>query len=98
MFIFLPAEHLGLVIWEIVDWFGLAEDVEITIEVNFEMVMFGYFSWLREVGFNRVFVGMQSVVLWVLAVLDRQHRPGRPEEVVAETRATSFEHVNLDLI
>jgi oxygen-independent coproporphyrinogen-3 oxidase len=34
----------------------------------------------------------------VLAVLDRQHRPGRPEQVVAEARAAGFEHVNLDLI
>jgi oxygen-independent coproporphyrinogen-3 oxidase len=34
----------------------------------------------------------------VLAVLDRQHRPGRPEEAVAEARAAGFAHVNLDLI
>jgi oxygen-independent coproporphyrinogen-3 oxidase len=34
----------------------------------------------------------------VLEVLDRRHRPGRPEEVVAEARAAGFEHVNLDLI
>jgi oxygen-independent coproporphyrinogen-3 oxidase len=33
-----------------------------------------------------------------LAVLDRQHRAGRPEEAVAEARAAGFEHVNLDLI
>jgi oxygen-independent coproporphyrinogen-3 oxidase len=34
----------------------------------------------------------------VLEVLDRRHRPGRPEEAVAEAHAAGFEHVNLDLI
>jgi oxygen-independent coproporphyrinogen-3 oxidase len=34
----------------------------------------------------------------VLEVLDRQHRPGRPEQAVAEARAAGFEHINLDLI
>jgi len=94
----LPAEHLGLVIREIADRFGLADDVEVTTEANPETVTPGYLRRLREVGFNRVSVGMQSAVPRVLAVLDRQHRPGRPEQVVAEARAAGFEHVNLDLI
>ena len=49
-------------------------------------------------GFTRISVGMQSAVPRVLAVLDREHRPGRPEQVVAEAHAAGFEHVNLDLI
>jgi coproporphyrinogen III oxidase-like Fe-S oxidoreductase len=57
-----------------------------------------YLQRLREHGFTRISVGMQSAVPRVLDVLDRQHRPGRPEEVVAEARAAGFEHVNLDLI
>jgi putative oxygen-independent coproporphyrinogen III oxidase len=94
----LPAEHLGLVIREVADRFGLAADVEITTEANPETVTPGYLEKLREVGFNRISIGMQSAVPRVLAVLDRQHRPGRPEQVVAEARAAGFEHVNLDLI
>jgi putative oxygen-independent coproporphyrinogen III oxidase len=94
----LPAEHLGLVIREIGDRFQLADDVEITTEANPETVTPGYLSRLREAGFTRISVGMQSAVPKVLAVLDRQHRPGRPEQVVAEAHAAGFEHVNLDLI
>jgi putative oxygen-independent coproporphyrinogen III oxidase len=94
----LPAEHLGLVIREIGDRFGLAADVEITTEANPETVTPGYLAKLREIGFTRLSVGMQSAVPRVLAVLDRQHRPGRPEQVVAEARAAGFDHVNLDLI
>ncbi|MFN2562739.1 MAG: radical SAM family heme chaperone HemW [Jatrophihabitans sp.] len=94
----LPAEHLGLVIREIGDRFGLAADVEITTEANPETVTPGYLTKLLECGFNRISIGMQSAVPRVLAVLDRQHRPTRPEQVVAEARAAGFEHINLDLI
>jgi oxygen-independent coproporphyrinogen-3 oxidase len=94
----LPAEHLGVVIAEIRDRFGLTADVEITTEANPETVTPGYFARLREAGFTRVSIGMQSAVPRVLAVLDREHRPGRPEEAVDEARAAGFEHVNLDLI
>jgi oxygen-independent coproporphyrinogen-3 oxidase len=94
----LPAEHLGLVIEELRNQFGLAPDAEITTEANPETVTPGYFAKLREAGFTRVSLGMQSAVPKVLAVLDRTHRPGRPEEAVAEARAAGFEHINLDLI
>ena len=94
----LPAEHLGVVIREIGQRFGLADDIEITTEANPETVTPGYLARLREAGFNRISIGMQSAVPRVLAVLDRQHRPGRPEQVAAEARAAGFEHVNLDLI
>jgi len=94
----LPAEHLGLLIREIADRFGLADDVEITTEANPETVTPRYLGKLREAGFTRISLGMQSAVPKVLAVLDRQHRPGRPEEAVREAWAAGFEHVNLDLI
>jgi putative oxygen-independent coproporphyrinogen III oxidase len=94
----LPAEHLGVIIREIGERFGLADDVEITTEANPETVTPSYLAKLRAAGFTRVSVGMQSAVPRVLAVLDRQHRPGRPEQVVAEARAAGFEHINLDLI
>jgi oxygen-independent coproporphyrinogen-3 oxidase len=94
----LPAEHLRLVIEEIRARFGLDEDAEITTEANPESVTPAYFAKLREAGFTRVSIGMQSAVPRVLEVLDRRHRPGRPEAAVAEARAAGFEHINLDLI
>ena len=53
---------------------------------------------LRGGGFTRISFGMQSAVPHVLAVLDRAHQPGRPEQCVAWARAAGFEHVSLDLI
>jgi putative oxygen-independent coproporphyrinogen III oxidase len=94
----LPAEHLKVIIDEIGERFGLAADVEVTTEANPETVTPGYLAKLRDAGFTRISLGMQSAVPQVLEVLDRRHRPGRPEAAVAEAHAAGFEHVNLDLI
>jgi putative oxygen-independent coproporphyrinogen III oxidase len=94
----LPAEHLGLIVAEIAAEFGLAPDAEVSTEANPESVTPAYFGKLREAGFTRVSLGMQSAIGHVLAVLDRQHRPQRAVQAVAEARAAGFEHVNLDLI
>jgi putative oxygen-independent coproporphyrinogen III oxidase len=94
----LPAEHLGLIIGEIAERFGLSPGAEITTEANPETVTPGYLVKLREAGFTRLSLGMQSAVPRILEVLDRRHRPGRPERAVAEAHSAGFEHVNLDLI
>jgi putative oxygen-independent coproporphyrinogen III oxidase len=94
----LPAEHLGLILGEIRSEFGLHPDAEVTTEANPESVTPAYLAHLREAGFTRISLGMQSAVPSVLKVLDRVHRPSRALEAVAEARAAGFEHVNLDLI
>ncbi|HJQ02709.1 MAG TPA: radical SAM family heme chaperone HemW [Jatrophihabitans sp.] len=94
----LPAEHLGLIVAEIATEFGLAPDAELTTEANPESVTPAYLSKLRESGFTRISLGMQSAIGHVLATLDRQHRPQRAVQAVAEAHAAGFEHVNLDLI
>jgi putative oxygen-independent coproporphyrinogen III oxidase len=94
----LPAEHLGLLVRAICEEFGLAPDAEVTTEANPESVTPAYFGKLREAGFTRISLGMQSAVRHVLAVLDRQHVPERAVAAVAEARTAGFAHVNLDLI
>jgi putative oxygen-independent coproporphyrinogen III oxidase len=94
----LPAEHLGLVIRELVSEFGLEPNAEVTVEANPESVGPAYLDHLLTAGVTRLSVGMQSASSKVLAVLDRTHRPGRPEAVVTEAHNVGFDHVNLDLI
>ncbi|WP_116451444.1 radical SAM family heme chaperone HemW [Blastococcus litoris] len=94
----LPADDLAAVLAEVHRLFPVADDVEVTTEANPETVSTAYFSRLREAGFTRVSLGMQSAAEHVLAVLDRRHTPGRAVEAAHEARATGFEHVNLDLI
>ncbi|MFI8565219.1 radical SAM family heme chaperone HemW [Rhodococcus sp. NPDC078407] len=78
--------------------FGLTDGGEVTTESNPESTSPEFFDRLRESGFTRVSLGMQSAAPHVLAVLDRTHTPGRAVAAAKEARAAGFEHVNLDLI
>jgi putative oxygen-independent coproporphyrinogen III oxidase len=92
-----PAD-LAAILRAIDDELGLAPGAEITTEANPESVAPASLAALREAGFTRISLGMQSAVPHVLAVLDRTHTPGRAAAAVAEARAAGFEHVSLDLI
>ena len=78
--------------------FGLAGDAEVTTESNPESTSQRFFDGIREAGYTRVSLGMQSAAPHVLAVLDRTHTPGRAAAAAREARAAGFDHVNLDLI
>ncbi len=94
----LAADDLGRILDAIGKEFGFADGAEVTTESNPETVDPAYLARLREVGFTRMSFGMQSASEHVLAVLDRTHTAGRPQQCVAWAREAGFEHVNLDLI
>ncbi|MGY1631196.1 radical SAM family heme chaperone HemW [Geodermatophilus sp. SYSU D01186] len=94
----LAADDLAAVLAAVRELFPVADDVEVTTEANPETVSPESLVRLREAGFTRVSLGMQSAAEHVLAVLDRRHTPGRAVEAAREARAAGFEHVNLDLI
>ncbi|WMM75115.1 radical SAM family heme chaperone HemW [Rhodococcus pyridinivorans] len=94
----LGADGLAQVLDAIRDSFGLAPGAEVTTESNPESTSTEFFSSIREAGYTRVSLGMQSAAPHVLAVLDRTHTPGRPVAAAKEARAAGFGHVNLDLI
>ena len=94
----LPPDDLGRLITAVRDHFGLAPDAEVTIESNPESIDSAGLHRLRELGFNRISFGMQSVVPHVLATLDRTHPPGRPLRAVAEAKAAGFTNTSIDLI
>jgi oxygen-independent coproporphyrinogen-3 oxidase len=94
----LPADDLVRLLAAVENGFGFAAGVEVTTEANPESVDKATLDTLRAGGFTRISFGMQSARQHVLAVLDRQHTPGRVQEAVADARAAGFEHVNVDLI
>jgi oxygen-independent coproporphyrinogen-3 oxidase len=94
----LPAADLVRVLRAVDDCFGLAPGAEVTTEANPDSVDPASLAALREGGYTRVSLGMQSAVEHVLAVLDRTHTPGRPQQAVREAYAAGFEQVSLDLI
>jgi oxygen-independent coproporphyrinogen-3 oxidase len=71
---------------------------EVTVEANPETVDPAKLAALREAGFTRVSIGMQSASPHVLAVLERAHTPGLAVQAAQWAREAGFDHVSLDLI
>jgi putative oxygen-independent coproporphyrinogen III oxidase len=94
----LPPSELARILDGIGNAFGLADGAEVTTEANPESVNPGDLHRLRQAGFTRVSLGMQSAAPHVLALLDRRHTPGRAAVAALEARDAGFDHVNLDLI
>nr|WP_235079268.1 radical SAM family heme chaperone HemW [Amycolatopsis orientalis] len=94
----LGADGLAEVLDGVRSVFGLAPGAEVTTESNPESTSPEFFAGIRDAGYTRVSLGMQSAARHVLKVLDRVHTPGRPVDAAREARAAGFEHVNLDLI
>lgn len=92
------ADGLARVLGAVRNTFGIADGAEVTTESNPESTSPEFFDGLREAGYNRISLGMQSASSSVLKVLDRTHTPGRPVAAAKEAREAGFEHVNLDMI
>lgn len=94
----LGGDGLAAVLGAVKSTFGLADGAEVTTESNPESTSPEFFATLRDAGFTRISLGMQSAAEHVLKVLDRTHTPGRAVAAAREARTAGFEHVNLDLI
>jgi oxygen-independent coproporphyrinogen-3 oxidase len=94
----LGGERLATLLNMVREHFTLAPDAEITTEANPESTWPEFFDTIREAGYTRVSLGMQSVAPRVLGVLDRVHTPNRSAAAAREALAAGFEHVSLDLI
>lgn len=94
----LEAGALTAILASIRQEFGLAADAEITTEANPDSVDAEKLAALREGGFTRISLGMQSSASHVLKVLERTHTPGSSSAMAKAAREVGFEHVNLDLI
>ena len=89
---------LGLVLMELSNTYGFANDIEITIEANPDTVTKDKLAKLRDVGMNRISFGMQSAAPNVLKVLDRTHDPENVIKATTWAREVGFDEVSVDLI
>ena len=94
----LPPPHLARILEAIRERVGVAPDAEITVEANPETVDEESFAALLVAGFNRVSIGVQSLVPHVLLGLGRTHSASSALAAIAAARRAGFEDVNADLI
>ncbi len=76
----------------------LSEVEEITMEVNPESYSLEDFKLLREVGFNRISVGVQSFLEKNLRLLGRTHSVRHSLRTLENLSKAGFENISVDLI
>lgn len=93
----LKASDLVAMLNAVRDTWSIAENAEITTEVNPDTVNADYVKELADGGFNRISFGMQSAVPSVLKTLDRTHTPANVAAGVAAANAAGMRS-SVDLI
>jgi oxygen-independent coproporphyrinogen-3 oxidase len=93
----LPASDLVVILQKLESLFGLEPGLDITTEANPDSVDESYLQELKDAGFTRVSIGMQSAVPKVLAVLERTHNPDNVARAIAAAKKVGLA-TSVDLI
>jgi putative oxygen-independent coproporphyrinogen III oxidase len=75
-----------------------ADDIEITLEANPGTVEQGLFQGYREVGINRLSIGVQTFQTAQLKALGRIHSGDEAQRAALSAREAGFSNFNLDLM
>ena len=94
----LPATDLTQILQAIRETFALTEDAEISLEANPGTVDVASLKLLRQAGFNRLSLGVQSFDDQVLRGIGRIHRAAEAAQAVGMSRSAGFENISMDLM
>ena len=78
--------------------FKILPSAEITLESNPNDLTYDYLKGLREVGFNRISMGMQSSNSKELDLFKREHTTQQVIDAVRNAQAVGFDNISMDLI
>lgn len=93
-----PAEQTGRLLETVREGFDLAEDAEITVEVNPGTVEENMLRCYRQAGVNRLSIGLQSADNRELAALGRIHTYEQFLKTWHTARKCGFSNINVDLM
>ena len=94
----LSVEQLAQILQTLRKNFVLSADVEINIEANPGTVSLTPLKLLRQQGFNRLSLGVQSFDDTVLTAVGRMHRADEAKNAFKQARQAGFDNIGLDLI
>jgi len=92
------AKRLAALLTQVRSLYRLAPDAEITLEANPDSADEVALSLLRQSGFNRLSLGVQSVDDALLKRIGRPHTFAQARRAVSDARRADFANVSLDLI
>jgi oxygen-independent coproporphyrinogen-3 oxidase len=94
----LSAEHLLRILEAIRAKFGISPDAEVTIEANPGTVTPETLAALRNGGFNRLRIGVQSFDDQTLQILGRIHSAKEAQRAFLEARKANYGNISIDLM
>ncbi len=94
----LTPDQLSRILTSIRKHFQIAEAAETTLEANPGTVFAGYFQEIRQLGINRLSIGIQSLDQQTLSLLGRIHNAEDVRQSVLFARNAGFSNLNFDLI
>jgi oxygen-independent coproporphyrinogen-3 oxidase len=95
---FLDIKDLAGMMEHLFNHFDFARDTEITIEANPCDLTAKKIMSLRDLGFNRISLGVQSFEDNELLFLGRRHTARQSKTALMDLRSAGFENIGLDLI
>ena len=94
----LTVYQLERILKECVKEFKVSPDAEITIEANPATIHIEQMKSIRQMGYNRISIGVQSFDKTELKLLDRAHGPEEVHSTIDCARKAGFENLSLDLM
>ncbi len=94
----LGAVRLSKILCAIKNTFNVISDAEITVEINPDTGKTIDFSLLKESGFNRISIGMQTAISKELNILGRIHTSEEAKITVDRAKKAGLKNISLDLM
>ena len=93
-----PPAYIIDILSFLLEHINVAENAEISIETNPETVNIAYMKELRQAGFNRVSMGVQTFDDNLLARINRAHTSDTARDAYAICCEAGFENISIDLM
>ncbi|NLJ42251.1 MAG: radical SAM family heme chaperone HemW [Bacteroidales bacterium] len=94
----LPAAMLKIILNRIFRLYNVANDCEITVEINPDDVTREYLEQLKETQVNRISIGIQSWRDQDLKFMNRRHTSSQAAKALEDIFSAGYENVTIDLI
>jgi len=94
----LKLEELESIINTINGNYSITDNSEVTIEINPGTVKYNQLKTYRQMGFNRLSIGVQSFNDNELRFLQRAHTSSDNYKIIKNARRAGFENISIDLI
>lgn len=94
----LDREEIDLLLKEVRSLFSVTADAEITLEANPDDLSAAKLEAWKQIGINRLSIGIQSFRQADLEYMNRAHNETEAVEAVARAKEAGFENISIDLI